>query len=102
MYDAMAAIGADRTALLAIGRGLTPAQWQAPSGCPGWSVQDVVAHLATGFWAVVDPSQLPDATGQSLERAAETLVKSRRGLSPEAVRTTMSRSAAPGWIGSRG
>jgi uncharacterized protein (TIGR03083 family) len=85
MYDAMAAIGADRTALLAIGRGLTPAQWQAPSGCPGWSVQDVVAHLATGFWAVVDPSQLPDATGQSLERAAETLVKSRRGLSPEAV-----------------
>jgi uncharacterized protein (TIGR03083 family) len=85
MYDAVAAVMADRAALLEIGRGLTPGQWQAPSGCRGWSVQDVVAHLATEFWTVVDPSQLPDATGQSLERAMETLVESRRGLSPEAL-----------------
>jgi len=48
-------------------------------------VQDIVAHLATEFWATVDPSQLPDATGQTLERAGETTVESRRGLSPEAV-----------------
>ena len=85
MYDAIAAVQADRMALLQIGRGLTLAQWRASSGCPGWSVQDVVAHLATEFWAVVDPSQLPDTTGQPLERAMEVLVNSRRGLSPEAV-----------------
>ncbi len=85
MYGAIEAVRADRAALLEIGRGLTPAQWQAPSGCPGWSVQDVVAHLALEFWAVVDPSQLPDITGQPLERAQEILVESRRGLPPEAV-----------------
>jgi uncharacterized protein (TIGR03083 family) len=85
MYDAIAAVRADRAALLEIGRGLTSAQWQAPSGCPGWRVQDVVAHLATEFWAVVDPSQLPDAAGQSLEGSAETWLDSRRGLSSDAV-----------------
>jgi uncharacterized protein (TIGR03083 family) len=85
MYDAVAAVRTDRAALLEIGRGLTPAQWQAPSGCPGWSVQDVVAHLAIEFWAVVDPSQLPDITGQPFEHAQDILVESRRGLPPEAV-----------------
>jgi uncharacterized protein (TIGR03083 family) len=85
MCDAIEAVQADRAALLDIGRGLSPAQWRAPSGCPGWSVQDVVAHLAIEFWAVVDLSQLPDITGQPFERAQEILVESRRGLLPEAV-----------------
>jgi uncharacterized protein (TIGR03083 family) len=85
MYDAIAAVRTDRAALLEIGRGLTPAQWRAPSGCPGWSVQDVVAHLAIEFWAVVDLSQLPDITGQPFEHAQEILVESRRGLLPEVV-----------------
>ncbi|MGH3122833.1 MAG: maleylpyruvate isomerase family mycothiol-dependent enzyme [Streptosporangiaceae bacterium] len=85
MSDAIEATRADRAALLEICRGLTPAQWQAASGCPGWSVQDVVAHLATGFWATVDQSKLPDITGQPFERGMEILVESRRGLSPEAV-----------------
>ncbi len=33
---------------------LTDAEWAAPSRCDGWSVQDVVAHLAgvNGFWAL--------------------------------------------------
>ena len=85
MSDAIEAVRADRAALLEIGRGLTPAQWQAPSGCPGWSVQDVVAHLAAGFWAIVDVSQLPDITGQPFEHGQEVWVQSRRGLRPEAV-----------------
>ena len=34
--------------------GLDEDQWAAPSRCEGWSVRDVVAHLAdaTGFWAL--------------------------------------------------
>ena len=51
-------------ALIDICGRLTDAQWQAPSGCAGWSVQDVVAHLANLFWMVVDPGQLPDTAGQ--------------------------------------
>jgi uncharacterized protein (TIGR03083 family) len=85
MSDAIEAVRADRAALLEISRGLTPAQWQAPSGCPGWSVQDVVAHLAAGFWAMVDLSQLPDITGQPFEHGAEVWVQSRRGLRPRDV-----------------
>jgi len=85
MSDAIEAVRADRAALLEIGRGLAAAQWREPSGCPGWSVQDVVAHLATGFWAMVDLSQLPDITGQPFEQGQEVWVQSRRDLSPKAV-----------------
>lgn len=31
---------------LALVTDLTPEQWATPTDCPGWSVQDVVAHLA--------------------------------------------------------
>jgi uncharacterized protein (TIGR03083 family) len=85
MSDAIEAARADRAELLEIGRGLTAAQWQAPSGCPGWSVQDVVAHLAAGFWTTVDLSQLPDITGQSFEQGQEVWVQSMRDLSPKTV-----------------
>jgi uncharacterized protein (TIGR03083 family) len=96
MYDAVAAVRADRAVLLEISRGLTPAQWEAPSGCPGWSVQDIVVHLATEFWAVVDPSQLPDVAGQPLERAAEIEVESRRSLTTEAVLDDYEQVSATG------
>lgn len=87
MLKAIEAVRADRAELLEIGRGLTAGQWRAASGCPGWSVQDVVAHLAITFWAVVDQSQLPDVTGQPFERAQEVLVQARRGFSAEEVLT---------------
>ena len=85
MSDAIAAVRADRDALLEICGGLTAQQWQDASGCPGWSVQDVVAHLANTFWAVVDLSRLPDTTGLSFESAQDAGVQARRGLSPDAV-----------------
>lgn len=33
---------------------LTPEQWETPSRCEGWRVQDVVSHLTStnGFWAL--------------------------------------------------
>ena len=45
MNQALAALRADRAALLEICGGLAAADWQAPSGCEGWTVQDLVAHL---------------------------------------------------------
>ncbi len=85
MNQALEAVRADRAALLEICSGLTAADWQAPSGCEGWSVQDLVAHLGALFWVVVDPGQLPDTTGMPTEQAQELLVRSRRELSAEAV-----------------
>jgi uncharacterized protein (TIGR03083 family) len=81
MRDAIDAIGADRAALLGICRGLTDDQWQAPSGCAGWTVQDLITHLGNLFWLVVDGAHLPDTSGVPTERAQEIGVEARRGLS---------------------
>ena len=75
---AVAALAADRQALLALAQGWGPPEWNAPSGCPGWAVQDVVAHMGTLFWAVVDPSNLPDTSGSPTEEAQDVLVAARR------------------------
>lgn len=85
MNQALEAVRADRSALLNICAALRPADWQAQSGCEGWTVQDLVAHLGALFWAVVDPGRLPDTTGMPTEEAQETLVRARRDLSPEQV-----------------
>src|SRR5580704_8144150 len=82
MLRAIEATSADRGALLDIAAGLTPQQWQEPSGCAGWSVQDVVTHLANLFWLVVDTSKLPDTSGEATEAAQDIAVAARRGMTP--------------------
>ena len=72
---------ADRAALLEIGAQLTDAQWQAGSGCPGWSVKDVVSHLGALYWLATDPAVLPDAAGMPTEQAQDALVAARRPMS---------------------
>jgi uncharacterized protein (TIGR03083 family) len=59
--------------------------WTSKSGCPGWSVRDVVSHMACSFWLAVDPSRLPDPDGLPAERAADVYVESRRSMTPEQV-----------------
>src|ERR1035437_6111066 len=75
---AIEALRADREALLAIGARLSGDDWRAGSGWPGCSVQDVVAHMGTLFWAVVDPAALPDTSGLATERAQDVCVEARR------------------------
>jgi uncharacterized protein (TIGR03083 family) len=76
--QAIEALAADRDALLKIGAGLAESEWESESGCPGWSVQSVVAHLGALYAMVVDPSTLPDVTGLPTERAADVFVEQRR------------------------
>jgi uncharacterized protein (TIGR03083 family) len=78
---AIASLRAERAALLDICEGLAPDRWSAPSGCAGWSVQDVVAHMGALYWLVVDPSTLPDAAGLPTEEAQERFVGARRAWS---------------------
>jgi uncharacterized protein (TIGR03083 family) len=80
MQSAIEAVRADREVLLEICAGLTDQQWQADSGCPGWTVQDVILHLSNLFFAVVDASRLPDTAGMPTEQAQESAVQARRGL----------------------
>jgi uncharacterized protein (TIGR03083 family) len=81
MPGAIEATCADRAALLEICGRLTDEQWQAPSGCAGWRVQDLVAHLGNLFWLVVDPGTLPDTTGLPVEAAQDVAVQARRDWS---------------------
>jgi uncharacterized protein (TIGR03083 family) len=85
MEDFIEALRADRADLLGICAGLDTTAWSAPSGCPGWSVKDVVAHMGALYWGVVDPTVLPDTSGLGTEAAQEVLVGSRRSLTPEEV-----------------
>jgi uncharacterized protein (TIGR03083 family) len=84
---AIEALRADRGALLEITAGLRDADWKEPSGCAGWTVQDVVAHMGALYWVVVDPSVLPDAAGLPTEQAQDVYVEARRSWSPDRVRS---------------
>jgi uncharacterized protein (TIGR03083 family) len=83
MGAALESLVADRAALLEICGGLSDAEWQAESGCAGWSVQDVVSHMGALYWMVVDPSTLPDVAGLPTEQAQDVFVEARRPWSSE-------------------
>ena len=85
MSNALKAIEADREALLTLCEQLDDSVWAKDSGCPGWTVQDVVSHMACSFWLAVDMSNLPDSAGLPAERAADLYVESRRGMTPKQV-----------------
>src|SRR5437763_1956423 len=76
------ALKADRAALLDIGSQLEDGEWAAPSGCAGWTVKDVVAHMGALYALVVDRSTLPDVGDVPTEQAQEVYVESRRAWSP--------------------
>ncbi len=73
---------ADRDALVAIASGLSPQQWESPSGCEGWTTKDLVSHLASTFWTVVGGDPGPDTSGFGFEEAAALKVKARRSMTP--------------------
>lgn len=65
---------------------LEPEDWERPTGCPGWSVRDVVAHVV-GIEALLagDPEPEVELTGDldhvrdEMGRYMETHVAARRG-----------------------
>jgi uncharacterized protein (TIGR03083 family) len=85
MSNALKAIEADREALLALCHEVDDAVWTKDSGCPGWTMQDVVSHMACSFWLAVDPANLPDPAGLPAERAADLYVEARRHLTPKEI-----------------
>lgn len=77
------ALQAEREVVLGICAGLSEADWNASSGCPGWSVQDVISHLGAGYWMVADPSTRPGTDGLPFERVQDVLIEARRHLSAD-------------------
>lgn len=81
----MDAIRADRAALLELAEGFSDEDWSRPSDCDGWSVKDVVAHMATVFRQVADPSSLPPTESQDTEANQELYLAERKDWSPAKV-----------------
>jgi uncharacterized protein (TIGR03083 family) len=94
--SALKAIEADREALLALCRGVDDSVWSQDSGCPGWTVQDLVSHMACSFWLAVDMSKLPDSAGLPAERAADLYVDSRRSMTPAEILADYESASARG------
>jgi len=87
----------ERKALLKLLSSFTPAQWDAPTVCPGWSVKDIAAHLLADDLgrlargrdkhaaAAFAPSGTENIEGKLLDfinRQNEAWVTSARRLSP--------------------
>ncbi len=79
---AIQGLRADRDALVAIAGELSPAQWDSPSGCEGWTTKDLVSHLATLFWTMIDGTAGPDTSGLGVEESAALKVEARRWMPP--------------------
>jgi uncharacterized protein (TIGR03083 family) len=81
----------ERALLVELLSSLTASQWQAPTVCHGWSVQDVVAHLVHDYLRRLSghrdrhrsPRPAPSEDLPAfLARTNEEFVRATRGLSP--------------------
>jgi uncharacterized protein (TIGR03083 family) len=64
--------------MLEMAKGFGPDDWAADSGCHGWRVQDVVAHMGFMFNFVADPNlQLPDGAPGTAEGLNDATVLQR-------------------------
>lgn len=69
---------------LAVLRSLSDEEWAAESGCPGWSVKDLINHLAATFTVVIDPTNALDGVTAevSLEAINDVMVSAGEDMSP--------------------
>ena len=64
---------------------LTDDEWQQPSGCTDWRVQDVAQHMASVFHSIADPSTIEGGESADVEQNAEVPVQARKQWTPQQV-----------------
>jgi uncharacterized protein (TIGR03083 family) len=107
--DIWTTIAAERGALADDLANLTPAQWDTPSLCGGWTVRDIVAHMSTTA-SMTPPKFLLGMAkaGFNFDRFANGQIAKHRGPDPAATLSEFrslrdSTSAPPGpktsWLG---
>jgi uncharacterized protein (TIGR03083 family) len=107
--DLWPTIAAERGALAGDLADLTPAQWETPSLCPGWTVRDIVAHLSAT--ASLNPATFflnMARVGFNFDKFTTDQIARHRGADPAAALSEFrglqhSTSAPPGpkasWLG---
>ena len=95
--EAVAAVKAGIADALSVFEDLSAEEWAAPSGCEGWRVQDVAAHMSSNFKATADPPPPPDEPPPPLpaERLMDMLVEPRKSWSSEQVLDELRTYAQP-------
>ena len=83
--DRGVAFQAERADVLRFCESLGPADWRMDSRAQGWSITDVVAHLASGCHAMFTPSVFTLMRSESIEAANDRLVDTRRDRNPAQV-----------------
>lgn len=103
-------LSGERDALLVLLRELAPAEWEAPTVCPGWAVKDVAGHLLGDDFGMLsrgrDDYDNPDfATGLDISTLAGLIVaidrqnalwvEAMRRLSPRVVTDLLEWTGPP-------
>lgn len=83
--DRVAALTAERTALLGFLHTLTPADWEAPSRCEGWSVKDVVSHMGAAAHGFFTPWVIGLIASKDVEAHNDRDAEKRRSWEPAKV-----------------
>ncbi|MEI7547382.1 MAG: maleylpyruvate isomerase N-terminal domain-containing protein [Actinomycetota bacterium] len=83
---AIDALNAEHSHALELFDSLTDEEWALPSGCAGWSVQDVAQHLASVFHLIADARSIEKGSSDKSEEDAEVPVRARREWTSEQVK----------------
>ena len=78
MLDRVGALRAERAAVIDLCRPLTESQWSTSSRCAGWSVKDVLAHMAAACHGTFTPWVVKMMRSSNLERSNDADVAERR------------------------
>ena len=89
--EALAAVRVGVDDALSVFESLSAEEWSRPSGCTGWRVQDVAAHMSSNFKETADPSPSASEPLPPLpaERLMDLLVAPRLEWTPEQVLTEL-------------
>ena len=92
LRNMVAALRSERTEMLDFTRSLTDDEWRAPSAAAGWSIADVVGHIAATAHNFYAPS-LEILRTKDLEASNEGPVERRRSWTRERVMTEYEKSS---------
>src|SRR5438309_898100 len=81
----VASLRAERQAVLEFFGALSPEEWDAPSGCPGWSVKGVLSHMSAAFHGCFTPWFIGLMRTKELERSSDRDVEKRSDRAPAQV-----------------
>lgn len=83
--DRVGALRAERNAVVDFCRDLTAEDWRAASRCEGWSVQDVVAHMAAAYHGTFGLWVVKLMRSKDVEAGNDRDAEARRDWPPEKV-----------------